>query len=169
MAKDEIRLYGTPGQILSEFGSWSNFCLQRPIDARDIYIQLGIVRLGQAFVECYAASKQEKYQEMARIISRALTARSSIKGNRNQRLQAVCPNRESEDSDFRGLKEIVNEGDEDGLHFESFALGTTDHVPFGNIQRNYPDSLQDGNPTAKIIGSIVYEMKKSGEWDKNNV
>jgi hypothetical protein len=167
MGNDEVRLYGTPKEILREFGSWSNFCLQRPEDANDIYIQLRIAALGQAFVECYAASKKAKYQDMARTISRAMSVQAPLKGFDRDRQNGICPLRESEDCDFRNLTAIVNEGDEDGLHFESFALETTDHVPFGNTQRNYPDSLEDGDPTASIIGDIVYQMKRTGEWDRN--
>lgn len=137
--------------------------------------------LGKEFIKQYADSS--KYHHSAYFLSQILGAPiarepiMSIKSNGvglqelldKQPKNGIAKRTYSRASDFRSMDEMINEGSKDGLKFEAYMLGHEDQVPFGNTQRNYPDSLQDGDPTSEIIGSIVYEMKKSGEWDKNQI
>lgn len=165
---ENTRTYGTPSEIRRKFGSWTTFCLERPEDAKDIYNQLRIVDLGKAFVECYAGSKKAVYADMAQSISRTMTLVSKLKGSEKDRKTGLCQERFCKASDFRSMDEMINEGDEDGLKFEAYMLGHEDQIPFGNVQRNYPDSLQDGNPTSFLIGQAVYDMKVKGDFENDS-
>lgn len=163
---EKIRTYSTTPSILREFGNWTNFCLERPGDARDIYNQLQIAALGKAFVECYAGSRKAEYADMARRISKDMARVSNLNGSAKYRRSGSCEERFCRASDFRNLNDMINEGDADGLRFESFLFGGESQVPFGNVQRNYPDSYQDGNPTSGCIGEAAYDMRVKGDFEE---
>lgn len=157
----ENKLYGTPNQIKQQFGGWRNFVSEKPRDSYDIYFQFSLFDLGQAFVEYYAGSKNGKYADMAREIAKSLARRKTIKRTERDFFGIITPY--ERDSDCRSLAEMINEGDEDSLSFGSFGFGTG-IVPFGNTQRNYPNSLEDGDPTPKLIEEAFYDMKRKGDF-----
>jgi len=50
----------------------------------------------------------------------------------------TAPIRQTEpSSDFRSIDEIINDGDADGLKFESYCFGSHQEVPFQNKQRAF--------------------------------
>ena len=161
----KTRPYGEIRGILSEFGSWTNFCLEKPQEAAYIYGQLRIVHLGKAFVECYAGSRKIAEARIAKRISRDMSLVFEEKGLVKDRQMGLCSERSSRFNDFRSMEEIINEGDADGLRFESFLFGNHDQVPFGNTQRNYPDSYQDGDPTSYCIEEAIYDMKIKRDFE----